>query len=107
MFILSFERVWRTSQRGVMEEPYFVPFPLASAWKWFAYEECKVGWDGYLSCDDVLYRLPTEAYVAGSVMQVRKQHGMFPAWLARQLAIELAKFHSPRRPPPILTNFAQ
>jgi transposase len=50
------------------------PLPGAFAWERFATEERRVGWDGYLSFDGVLYGLPSAASAAGSRVQVR-DHG--------------------------------
>ncbi len=87
-------RVHRTTHERPCErreqEP-LAPFPPAFAWERFATEERKVGWDGYLSYDGVLYGLPAEAHVAGSVVQVRERHGMLSVWSAGQLLVELAK----------------
>ena len=41
---------------AVSSEP-LSPLPAAFAWERFATEERKVGWDGYLSYDGVLYGL--------------------------------------------------
>ena len=50
-----------------------------------------VSWDGYLSYDGVLYGLPSEPPVAGSVVQVREWHGILKVWSHGQLLAELAK----------------
>ncbi len=65
--------------------------PEAFAWERFATEERKVGWDGYLSYDGVLYGLPSDPPVAGTVVQVRERHGMLSVWSAGRLLAELAK----------------
>ena len=67
------------------------PLPAAFAWERFATEERKVSWDGYLSYDGILYGLPSEPPVAGSVVQVRERHGMLKVWSRGQLLVELAK----------------
>src|SRR6266536_1967925 len=79
----------RPSERR--EQEPLAPFPQAFAWERFATEERKVGWDGYLSYDGVLYGLPAEAHVAGSIVQVRERHGILAVWSAGQLLVELAK----------------
>ncbi len=87
-------RVHRTTHerpRERREQEPLAPFPAAFAWERFATEERQVGWDGYLSSDGVLYGLPSEARVAGSVVQVRERHGMLSVWSAGQLLVELAK----------------
>jgi transposase len=67
------------------------PLPAAFAWERFATEERKVGWDGYFSYDGVLYGLPSTPPLAGSVVQVREQHGTLSVWAAGQLIVKLAK----------------
>src|SRR6266566_5032284 len=72
-------RVHRTTHERPVDrwkqEP-LAPLPQAFAWDRFATEERKVGWDGYLSYDGVLYGLPSQPPVAGSVVQVRERHGI-------------------------------
>src|SRR6266571_2821107 len=67
------------------------PFPAAFAWERFATEERKVSWDGYVSYDGVLYGLPSDPSVAGTVVQVRERHGMLSVWSQGRLLVELAK----------------
>src|SRR3989454_5836098 len=87
-------RVHRTTHERPKErreqEP-LAPLPVAFAWERFATEERKVSWDGYLSYDGVLYGLPSEPPVAGSVVQVRERAGMLSVWSRGQLLVELAK----------------
>src|SRR5436305_465972 len=87
-------RVHRTTHerpRERREREPLAPLPAAFAWERFATEERKVSWDGYLSYDGVLYGLPSEPAVAGSVVQVRERHGLLSVWSAGQLLVELAK----------------
>jgi hypothetical protein len=87
-------RVHRTThQRPIDRLPQepLAPLPQAFAWERFATEERKVGWDGYLSYDGVLYGLPSQPPMAGSVVQVRERHGMLSVWARGQRLIELAK----------------
>lgn len=56
------------------------PLPTGFAWDRFATEERKVSWDGYLSYDGVLYGVPGEAAVAGTVVQVREHLGTLQVW---------------------------
>src|SRR5712691_5085598 len=87
-------RVHRTTHerpRERREREPLSPLPAAFAWERFATEERKVSWDGYLSYDGVLYGLPSEPPVAGSVVQVRERHGMLKVWSHGQLLVELAK----------------
>jgi hypothetical protein len=64
---------------------------VAFAWERFATEERKVSWDGYLSYDGVLYGLPSDPPVAGTVVQVRERRGMPSIRSGGRLLIELAK----------------
>lgn len=87
-------RVHRTTHerpRDRREQEPLAPLPQAFAWERFATEERKVGWDGYLSYDGVLYGLPSSPPVAGSVVQVRERHGMLSVWSRGQLVLEVAK----------------
>ncbi len=67
------------------------PLPRGFAWERFATEERKVSWDGYLSYDGVLYGLPSDPPCAGSIVQVRAQHGVLSVWRAGQLLVSLAQ----------------
>ena len=87
-------RVHRTTHerpRERREQEPLAPLPAAFAWERFATEERKVSWDGYLSYDGVLYGLPSDPPVAGSVVQVREWHGLLKVWSHGQLLAELAK----------------
>ena len=87
-------RVHRTTHerpRERREQEQLSPFPAAFAWERFATEERKVSWDGYLSYDGVLYGLPSDPPVAGTVVQVRERSGMLSVWSGGQLLAELAK----------------
>jgi transposase len=87
-------RVHRTTHerpKDRREQEPLSPLPAAFAWERFATEERKVGWDGYLSYDGVLYGLPSSPPVAGTVVQVREWHGLLKVWHAGQLLVELAK----------------
>jgi transposase len=67
------------------------PLPKAFAWARFATEERRVSWDGYVSYDGILYGLPSQPPVAGSLVQVRERHGVLSVWKAGQLLAEVAK----------------
>ena len=54
------------------EQELLSALPTAFAWERFGTEERKVSWDGYLSYDGVLYGLPSDPPVAGTVVQVRE-----------------------------------
>jgi hypothetical protein len=87
-------RVHRTTHerpRERREQEPLAPLPEAFAWERFATEERKVGWDGYLSYDGVLYGLPSDPPVAGTVVQVRERHGTLSVWSQGRLLAELAK----------------
>jgi len=87
-------RVHRTTHERPLDrrerEP-LSPLPQAFAWERFATEERKVSWDGYLSYDGVLYGLPSEPPLAGTVVQVREQRGVLSIWSRGQSIISLAK----------------
>ncbi len=87
-------RVHRTTHerpRDRRELEPLAPLPAAFAWERFATEERKVSFDGYLSYDGVLYGLPSEPPVAGTVVQVRERHGILSVWSQGRLLAELAK----------------
>src|SRR5712691_3937219 len=87
-------RVHRTTHerpRARREQEPLDPLPQAFAWERFATEERKVGWDGYLSYDGVLYGLPSDPPVAGTVVQVRERHGVLTVWSGGHLLAEWAK----------------
>jgi transposase len=87
-------RVHRTTHERPIDRRHqetLSPFPPAFAWERFATEERKVGWDGYLSYDGVLYGLPSDPPVAGTIVQVRERHGMLSVWSQGQLLAELIK----------------
>lgn len=67
------------------------PLPTDWAWERFAAEERKVSWDGYLSYDGVLYGVPSEPALAGTVVQVCERHGQVTVWSHGQLVLQVAK----------------
>ena len=72
----SIAQVHRTTQCIPMNrwvEEQLSPLPIDYAWERFGAEERRVSWDGFLSYDGVLYGLPAEPPVAGSVVQVRER----------------------------------
>jgi transposase len=73
-----------------LREP-LAPLPTAFAWERFATEERKVSWDGYLSYDGVLYGLPSDPPIAGTLVQVRERRGMLSVWSNARLIAELSK----------------
>jgi transposase len=71
------QKVHRTTQCVPMDrwiEEQLRPLPTDYAWERFGAEERKVSWDGFLSYDGVLYGLPAEPPVAGTVVHVRERH---------------------------------
>ena len=66
------------------------PLPSGFAWERFGSEERKVSWDGYLSYDGVLYGLPSDPPMAGSVVQVRARQGVLHVWVQGQLLLSVA-----------------
>ncbi len=87
-------RVHRTTHerpRDRREQEPLSSFPAAFAWERFATEERKVSWDGYLSYDGVLYGLPSDPPVAGTIVQVRERHGILSIWSQGRRLSELAK----------------
>ena len=87
-------RIHRTTHerpRERREQEPLAPLPAAFAWERFATEERKVGWDGYLSYDGVLYGLPSDPPAAGRVVQVRERHGILSVWSGGHLLAEWVK----------------
>ena len=72
-------------------EEGLLALPRGFAWERFATEERKVSWDGYLSYDGVLYGLPSEPPVAGSIVQVRAHQGVLHVWSQGHLLVSLAQ----------------
>jgi transposase len=69
------QKVHRSTMRVPMNlwvEENLRPLPTGFAWERFGAEERKVSWDGFISYDGVLYGLPAESKVAGSVVLVRE-----------------------------------
>ena len=66
------------------------PLPTGFAWERWGSEERKVSWDGYLSYDGVLYGLPSEPALAGSVVQVRARNGVLQVFSHGQMVASLA-----------------
>jgi hypothetical protein len=54
-------------------EEQLSPLPKEYTWERFGAEARRVSWDGFLSYDGVLYGLPAEPPVAGSVVLVRER----------------------------------
>lgn len=52
-------------------EEQLAPLPEAFAWERFGAEERRVTWDGFISYDGVMYGLPSQPAVAGSLVGVR------------------------------------
>src|SRR5947199_4331839 len=67
------------------------PLPTDYAWERFGAEERRVSWDGFLSYDGVLYGLPAEPPVAGSVVQVRERQQQLRVFARGKLIATLQK----------------
>ena len=87
-------RIHRTTQRRPIEcwvEEDLRLLPEAFAWERFATEDRTVSWDGYISYDGVLYGLPSEPRVAGTVVQVRDRQGQLTVWQHGRLLVTHTK----------------
>jgi hypothetical protein len=70
------QRVHRTTRQVPLErwvEEPLSPLPQEFAWERFGAEERRVSWDGFISYDGVLYGLPSDPPVAGTMVQVRER----------------------------------
>ena len=88
------QRVHRTTQRVPMDrwvEEGLTPLPKDFVWERFGAEQRKVSWDGFMSYDGVLYGLPSQAAVAGSVVLVRERHRHLRVFHQGQLIAVLDK----------------
>lgn len=92
------KKVWHTSNRTTRARPVdrwpqegLASLPTAFAWESFATEDRKVSFDGYLSYDGVLYGLPSEPALAGTVVQVRERHRVLTIWSQAQLVTTWTK----------------
>jgi transposase len=71
------QRVQRTTRQVPLDrwvEEELAPLPKDEVWERFGTEQRRVSWDGFLSYDGVLYGLPSEAKVCGSLVFVRERH---------------------------------
>jgi transposase len=73
-----------------VQEP-LSPLPTDFAWERFGAEERRVSWDGFISYDGVLYGLPSEPAVAGTMVQVRERHRELHVFAAGQRIATLTK----------------
>jgi transposase len=73
-----------------VQEP-LSPLPTDFAWERFGVEERRVSWDGFISYDGVLYGLPSEPVVAGTMVQVRERHRELRVFAAGQRIATLTK----------------
>ena len=88
------QRVQRTTRQVPMDrwvEENLAPLPTDYAWERFGTEERRVSWDGFLSYDGVLYGLPSEPAVAGSMVCVRERHRTLRVFSGGQLIATLTK----------------
>lgn len=90
------QKVLRTTGRIPMNmwvEEHLSPLPTDYAWERFGAEARKVSFDGFLSYDGVLYGLPEEPPVAGSVVQVRERQLQLRVFSQGRLIAQLHKLH--------------
>lgn len=88
------QKVHRTTGRVPMNmwvEEQLRPLPTDYAWERFGAEERRVSWDGFLSYDGVLYGLPAEPPVAGSVVLVRERQLQLRVFAKGKLIVTLTK----------------
>jgi transposase len=70
------QKVHRTTRKIPLDlwaEEGLSPLPKDYAWERFGTEDRRVSWDGFISYDGVLYGLPANPPVAGSVVLVRER----------------------------------
>jgi len=70
------QKVHRTTRKIPLDlwaEEGLSPLPKDYAWERFGAEDRRVSWDGFISYDGVLYGLPANPPVAGSVVLVRER----------------------------------
>ena len=72
-------------------EEHLRPLPTGYAWERYGAEERHVSFDGFMSYDGVLYGLPAEPPVAGSVVQVRERHQELRVFAQGKLIATLSK----------------
>jgi transposase len=88
------QKVHRTTRRVPMDlwvEEQLSPLPIDYAWERYGAEERRVSWDGFMSYDGVLYGLPAQAQVSGSVVLVRERHRTLRIYHQGQLIATLSK----------------
>jgi transposase len=88
------QRVHRTTMKIPMDrwvEENLLALPKDFAWERFGTEQRRVSWDGFISYDGVLYGLPSQPAVAGSLVQVRERNHQLRVFSASQLIAQLAK----------------
>jgi hypothetical protein len=72
-------------------EENLTPLPKDYAWERFGTEGRRVTWDGFISYDGVLYGLPSEPAVAGSLVFVRERSHELRVFSGGQLIATLSK----------------
>lgn len=88
------QRVHRTTRAVPLErwvEEPLSPLPQEFAWERFGTEERRVSWDGFISYDGVLYGLPSDPPVAGTMVQVRERAQELRVFRQGQLLATLHK----------------
>jgi hypothetical protein len=65
--------------------------PKDFAWERFGTEARRVSWDGFISYDGVMYGLPSQPAVAGSMVSIRERNHHLLIFSTGQLIAELVK----------------
>jgi hypothetical protein len=88
------QRVQRTTRKVPLDlwvEEGLAPLPTDFAWERFGTQERRVSWDGFISYDGVLYGLPSQPAVAGSLVLIRERHRHLRVFSQGQLIVTLQK----------------
>jgi transposase len=88
------QRVQRTTRQVPLDrwvEENLSPLPQGYGWERFGTEERRVSWDGFISYDGVLYGLPSQPAVAGSIVSVRERSRELRVFSNGQLIAQLSK----------------
>jgi hypothetical protein len=88
------QRVQRTTRQVPLDrwvEENLTPLPKDYTWERFGTEERRVTWDGFISYDGVLYGLPSEPAVAGSLVLVRERSRELRVFSGGRLITTLSK----------------
>ena len=88
------QKVHRTTLRAPMEcwvEEHLLPLPTDFAWERFGTEQRRVSWDGFISYDGVLYGLPSQPAMAGTLVLVRERKRELRIFYQGELVLSLQK----------------